>query len=108
MEYTVYAVTIRRGCPFYFVAGTDIYDPYKTIPSVCFEVLDARLSRYWRIETDIVAHGRDQVLHTTLAFPEWFEPMFLVNLIDGRPDEVERMRNIAAEMDQEFGRYQSG
>lgn len=104
-EYTVYAVTIRRGCPFYFVAGTDIYQSYQSIPAVCFDVMDARLSRYWRIETRVVEHGRDQLLHTTLAFREWFEPMFLANLVDGRPHEVERMRTIAAEMDQEFGRY---
>lgn len=107
-EYTVYAVTIRRGCPFYFVAGTDFYQPFKTIPSICFKVLDTRLSRYWRIETGLVQHGRDQVFHTTLAFREWFEPMFLGNLADGRPDEVERMRTIAAEMDQEFGRHPPG
>lgn len=104
-EYTVYAITIRRGCPFYFVAGSDFYQPYETIPSLCFEVLDARLSRYWRIKTRVVEHRRDRVLHTTLAFREWFEPMFLTNLVEGRPAEVERMRNIAAEMDQEFGRY---
>ncbi len=106
-EYTVYAVTIHRGCPFYFVAGTDFYQPYKSIPSVCFEVLDARMSRYWRIEPRIVEYRGNQVLCTTLAFREWFEPMFLINLVEGQRTEVERMRNIAFEMDQEFGRYPS-
>ena len=104
-DYTVYAIAIHRGCPFYFVAGTDIYQAYQFIPSICFEVLDPRLSSYWRIETRVMPYRGGEVFSTTLAFKEWWEPMFLDNLFDWRSDEVERMRSIAAEMDIEFGRY---
>jgi hypothetical protein len=101
-EYTVYAVSIHRGYPFYFVASSDRRQPFRQIPSLCFEIIDPRPSRYWRFETRVVSSRGDQTFSTTLAFNEWFEPMFLANLVDGHEIEHRAMQNIANLMDSEF------
>lgn len=101
-DYTVYAVSIHRGYPFYFVASSDPWQPFRQIPSLCFEIVDARPSRYWRFETRVVEVHGDQTFSTTLAFKEWFDPMFLSNLVDGNEVEAGVMRDIASLMDSEF------
>ncbi len=101
-EYTVYAVSIHRGYPFYFVASSDSWQPFQTIPSLCFEIVDPRLSTYWLFKTRVVEYRGDQTFSTTLAFKEWFEPMFLSNLVDGYETEGRVMRTIANLMDAEF------
>ena len=101
-EYTVYAVSIHRGYPFYFVAPATPRQRYQRIPSLCFEIIDPRPSRYWRIEMRVVSSGSDQIFATTMAFKEWFEPMFLSDLVDGREPELRAMEKIAKLMDCEF------
>ena len=102
--YTVYAVTIIRGCPFYCVSVPMGWgNRWGRIPSVCFETIDPRPSRYWHFETKVVRSAGNEVFHTTLAIPEWInEPAFLLNLVEDREREVSIMAEAVMRMDSEF------
>lgn len=104
VEYTVYAISIIRACPFYCVNVPRGWgDRWGRIPSVCFDIIDPRPSRYWHFDTRVAATGDSEVFVTTLAIPEWInEPMFLQNLVEDRPREVSIMAEAAMRMDSEF------
>ena len=103
-EYTVYAISIIRACPFYCVNVPRGWGGrWGRIPSVCFDIIDPRPSQYWQFGTRVVRSGDNEVFHTTLAIPEWInEPMFLQNLVESNAREVSIMAAASAKMDAEF------
>ena len=103
-EYTVYAISIIRACPFYCVNVPRGWGGrWGRVPSVCFETIDPRPSRCWHFDTRVVQAPGNEVFHTTLAISEWIdEPMFLQNLVESHEREVSIMAAAAAVMDAEF------
>ena len=104
VEYTVYAISIIRACPFYCVNVPRGWgDRWGRIPSVCFDIIDPRPSRYWRFDTRVVRSAENEAFLTTLAISEWInEPMFLQNLVESREREVSIMAAATTNMDAEF------
>lgn len=99
--YTVYGIHFVRGFPFYFIELER--DHWTRVPSVCFEIVDSRPSRLWRLDSFVYTHGREQRLSTRLVIAIMLEePMFLQNLVDCRPREIALMREAATIMDTEF------
>ncbi len=107
--YSVYALKIIRGCPFYFVQRTSRWPDellWGYIPSLCFEIIDDRPSSHWRFSSKVIEFatgwGRNEIIVTRLE-PELFrEPHFLSNLVGMRKEDVAAMTTLAASMDVEF------
>ena len=104
VAYTVYAISIIRGYPFYCVNVPRGWgDRWGSIPSVCFDIIDPRPSRYWYFDTRIARSGNNEVFSSTLAIPEWInEPSFLANLVEDSEREVAIMAAATALMDAEY------
>jgi hypothetical protein len=103
-EYTVYAVSIYRACPFYCVNVPRGWgDRWGQIPSICFDIIDPRPSQFWHFEAKVIRSGGNEVFSSRLAIPEWInEPRFLEYLVDDREREVAIFAAATAKMDAEF------
>ena len=108
-ESHVYAIKIKNGHASYYIKHPKFGDLVH-VPSVCFEILDPRISKLWCIDHDYVeVVGRRQELlgefcsRTTMAIKEWIdEPRFLEFYLDGKEREVRIMNNAVRQMDAEF------
>ena len=94
-EYVVYAFYERQGQVWYYIADDDyMYYPMQN-PAPLFEVVDNRLSKYWRF--DLKPNGLLRV-----AFSQWFTvPYFYDKLTDQEPAEVDLFKRIKVLMDRE-------
>lgn len=104
-ESTVYALMIKDGHVSYYVKDPNSDEIYHS-PSVCFEVLDNRVSQIWHMKHNYVQGPNHPVIgipSTLFAIREWIEePAFLNNYVDGRDREVKIMNAAIALMDIEF------
>lgn len=102
-SYLVYAVVIVDTRPSFFVTDCSLPQKWRLTPNACFEVQDARVSRYWHYSYEQrQLDGRVSAL-TQFAIKPWIEePMFAERLIDFSPREVEIFSKAVAEMDAEF------
>jgi len=98
-SYTVYAISIRDGGPWFFIAD-DLYESLShplAYASVMFEEADNSVSSCWKVR---MRGAKNEVL---IAFKEWVDnAMFLENLIDGNDHEVELFQRYKAFMDMEY------
>ena len=94
-EYVVYAFYEWEGEIWYYIADDDyMYYPMQN-PAPLFEVVDDRLSKYWRFNL-----RQDGLLR--VAFSQWFTvPYFYDKLTDQEPAEVDLFKRIKALMDLE-------
>jgi hypothetical protein len=102
-EYNVYAITLFLGYVWYFICDEDyVYYPIWN-PSPLFEVVDGRLSKYWRynfIKGNLpVAKSR-----SIFAFEEWAKNPYRYydNLTNGNESEVAIFKRYKDLMDLEF------
>ncbi|MBD2485701.1 hypothetical protein [Planktothrix sp. FACHB-1365] len=81
-DYTVYAFYIKQGLVWYYICEDNyIYYPMRS-PAPLFEVVDNRMSLYWRLKID--PNGLLEV-----AFEQWFShPYFYDKLTDQQQEEV--------------------
>jgi hypothetical protein len=102
--YTVYAIEIRNGHPWFFVADDD-YDvlSYPNVyPSICFAETDRRVSSCWTVQLPS-RDARIEVGRILMAFSEWVEQeTFFELLIDGNDREVELFQKYKLFMDLEY------
>ncbi len=97
-EYVVYALAVRRGQCWYYLAGDD--HPYYPVryPAPLFSVSDARLSSRWRYAYT-PTHRDHQILMT---FAEWAgDPLFYDRLTEMEPAETQMYQQEKARMDAE-------
>ena len=103
-EYTVYACKISRGYPSYFVACGRSPGPWSFRPSLCFEIVDPRISRLWHFATRLYrSPAGEESFYSILAIKGWIsDPRFFERLVDGEERERSIMTTAAAAMDAEF------
>ncbi len=108
-EFVVHGVDIIKGCPFYWVRIPERHHPlskpfrWERYPGVCFDCLDDRPSRHWRMRTTIQRDGADQYFRTRLMIPSFFdEDAFMYRLLCGEDREYEIMSRGGDLMDAEF------
>lgn len=94
-EYVVYAFREWRGTIWYYICDDNYtYYPMQN-PAPLFEVVDSRLSKYWRFE--LALNGRLEI-----AFEQWFtDPYFYDKLTDQEDAEVEIFEKVKELMDAE-------
>ncbi|MEB3340833.1 hypothetical protein [Okeania sp.] len=94
-EYVVYAFYEWKGQIWYYIADDHyMYYPMQN-PAPLFEVVDDRLSKYWRF--NLRPNGLLRV-----AFSQWFTiPYFYDKLTDQEPAEVDLFKRIRYLMDRE-------
>lgn len=99
-SYTVYAVAIREGDLWYFIAD-DLYESLSyplAYASVLFEQADNCVSSCW----EVGVRGEDSKSEVLITFKEWIDDvMFFENLIDGNDHEVELFQRYKTFMDVE-------
>ncbi|HAT15744.1 MAG TPA: hypothetical protein DCS91_21185 [Microcoleaceae bacterium UBA11344] len=94
-EYVVYAIRAWQGVVWYYICDDNYsYYPMQT-PAPLFEVVDSRVSKYWR-----VMPYPNGVLR--IAFEQWFtDPYFYDKLTDQEEAEVEIFDQVKELMDAE-------
>jgi hypothetical protein len=94
-EYVVYAFYEWEGQIWYYIADDhNMYYPMQN-PAPLFEVVDDRLSKYWRF--NLRQNGLLRV-----AFSQWFTvPYFYDKLTDQEPAEVDLFKRIKYLIDRE-------
>lgn len=104
-SYVVYAVAIRKGLPWYFIADDSYEHLLYPLPyaSACFEEIDSRVSRCWSVgfrgENGKIG-GMSEVL---ITFCEWArDGGFFERLIDGSRREADLFQRYKAFMDLEY------
>lgn len=106
-EANVYAISFRRDCTSYYIREP-IYDTITHFPSVCFDIVDSRISKYWHVKNYLVPQSdghfpKDAFEKTVFAIEEWIkEPRFLEFLVDDKEREVTIMNKMCKLMDEEF------
>lgn len=98
-QYTVYALTTRRGLVWYYICDDRGLNYPVWHPAALFQIEDGRPSRYWRFTHG--AHKRDG--DVVFAFPEWAaDPgAFYDRLSDGERIAVDLFRTYRTVMDRE-------
>lgn len=99
--YTVYAIAIREGVPWYFIADDlhEILSYPLAYASVLFDERDNRVSSCW----EVVIQGKDSNSEVIIAFKEWVnDANFFEHLIDGNALEVQIFSQYKAFMDMEY------
>ncbi len=94
-EYVVYAIDEAEGNVWYYIIDDNfIYYPQKHCAPL-FEVVDDRVSKYWRLK--LWENGLLEI-----AFLHWLkDPYFYEKLTDQEPAEVDLFKRIKALMDME-------
>src|SRR5262245_45375351 len=84
-EYTVYACKISGGYPSYDVACGRSPVPWSFRPSLCFDIVDPRVSKLWHFATRIHrSPAGEGSFHSILAIEQWVgDPRFFERLVDG-------------------------
>jgi len=100
--YIVYGMTLKDGNIWYYLC--DLMFTYfpRWKPSLFFEVVDPRISRYWIYSFNKLV---DYIqAYPIITFPEWANnhPDFYDKLTDGEEREVEIFKNYKELMDLEF------
>ena len=105
-EYTVYGITVFGGHLWFMLCGDDHGDwPYPAPPAL-FEVIDHRLSRYWKCGIRVVSVPPPayRQLIEDIAFPEWCDDaLFWERLVHNmEPEAMAIFARYKALMDAEF------
>jgi hypothetical protein len=108
-EFVVHGIYIVRGYPFYWLrvperSGGRHAWRWRLFPSVCFEMMDDRVSSHWRVLTRISApRPGEQYFITKLGIEAWLrQSRFWENLVEGHEAEYEIMMTAGDLMDAEF------
>jgi len=101
-EYTVYGMTVRNGCIWYYTRDKAFTYFPRWKPSYFFEVVDPRLSRYWIYSCKKFKNYSQA--HPIITFPQWADnhPDFYDMLSDGEEKEVMIFKTYKELMDLEF------
>ena len=100
-EYVVYGIVFFRGYPWYYLfdEGSSYYPRWN--PAPLFEVVDSRLSRYWRY-----SYSPDSLRppgELLITYREWVEdPYYYDKLTDGESKELDIFKAYKAKIDLEF------
>lgn len=82
-EYTVFGITIRMNCAWYYVCDEDFtYYPVWS-PAALFEITDGRLSRYWRVGYHTWS-GTGNQPYFIISFPEWVNDQYFYDKLTDR------------------------
>jgi len=103
--YVVYALVVRRGFPWYFIAD-DLYGRLSyplAYAANFFDIIDNRVSRCWTIGFRQSGRRRENISELLITFKEWVDDaMFFERLIDGNDREIAIFRRYKAFMDLEY------
>ena len=100
-EYTVYGITLYLGYVWYYLQDEDYTYYPRWNPSPLFDVVDGRISRYWRYGY-CSGKIRDEV-NVIFAFKKWVnDPYYYDGLTDGEKTEVAIFKRYKELMDVEF------
>jgi hypothetical protein len=99
-QYVVYGMTVYRDHLWYYICDEQYtYYPIWN-PSPLFEIVDSRLSVYWRV--GLYRCGADRNVMSVIAFDEWVsDPFYYDKLTDGDPAAVATFRKYKALIDDE-------
>lgn len=99
-SYTVYGIIFWDSSPWYYLCAEK--DDEYPVPFACefFEVIDDRLSSYWKLSVDNRCPER---ILPSLLFPEWAQdnPSFYERLLDDDPDTITTFMKYRQLMDAE-------
>jgi hypothetical protein len=86
-EYVVYAISVKYGYPWFFVAD-DTYTSYPmAYAAPMFQVVDSRLSQHWRFGYALFEDSSEEPVNL-IAFEEWaVDYSFYERLLDSEPNE---------------------
>ncbi len=98
--YTVYGLHFWEGHPFYFICEEEDGEYPVTWYAGFFEVLDDRISKYWRL----TYHSTELAFAwTSLVHKDWIaHKNFYENLVDGCEEEITLFCKYRKEMEEEF------
>lgn len=100
--YLVLAITNLLGYNFFYVLEDGVEDRPTLVPSLLFEVVDARMSRHWKYKQQLDGQRLSDYFFL-IACPEWIEDsLFLENLIDGLSPQVSRFNEQLKMLREEF------
>lgn len=101
-NYVVYAMTVNSGYIWYYICDEHAKNYPIWNPSVLFEVIDSKISKYW-IYTCYFSQDR-QSFSATWAYPEWAmnEYTYYDRLSDGEKEETNIFKKYKELMDIEF------
>ena len=106
--HTVHGMYIIRGYPYYWlrVSGGARYrskPTWQMFPSVCFDVIDSRVSKYWVSDVRVIERQGDQFFRCMFGIDKWInEPGFWERVVDGDKDAHDTMTMASYMMDMEF------
>lgn len=93
--YTVYGIEFRDNSPWFYLCPDNDSEYPKPYAHVFFEILDDRLSRYWRLATEQSINNSTEA---RLVIKEWAENSFFYELLldgdDKISDVFSRMREV--------------
>jgi hypothetical protein len=96
-RYAVYAVTVFRGCTWYYILNDDGHAWPTWTPAPLFDITDGSLPASW-----ILGYHRSsrEDQNPMLSFPEWAtDHYFYERLVDGDPDTVRVFATRRAEVE---------
>lgn len=102
-EYNVYAITLFRGYVWYYICDEDYFSYPIWNPAPLFEVVDGRISRYWKYNFT-KGDKRWPGTKTIFAFEEWANDPYNYydRLTNGNETEVAIFKRYKDLMDVEF------
>lgn len=83
--YTVYGIEFRDNSPWFYLCSDSDSEYPKPYAHVFFEILDDRLSRYWRLATE---QNNNNSAEARLVFKEWAENSFFYELLLDGDDKI--------------------
>lgn len=93
-EYCVFGILFRGNSPWYYLCVNDDDRSPTPYPAELFDIVDGRLSSYWKLST---VNYRSGVM-SSIVFDEWAkDSSFYERLIDDDPSAIgvfERYRNL--------------
>lgn len=100
-EYNVYAISEFYGFIWFCILDRNSDTSPMWYPSVFFEIIDSRLSRYWIFS--FFENSLKKGKRPFFGFPEWAVNIeFYSDLVEGESEEIELFQRYRKAMDLEF------
>jgi len=107
-QYTVHGLYIIRGYPYYWLRVPERPNSshkyiWQMYPSVCFDVIDSRISKFWETKIGTSERQGDQFFSAMFGVHRWVhERGFWDDLVDGKQDAHDYMMVAGNCLDAEF------
>jgi hypothetical protein len=99
VEYCVYGILFRDNAPWYYLCVYESDTCPSPYPAELFNVINGRLSSYWRLSTEVSTRGG---VTSSLVFEEWAnDHSFYEQLIEDDSSAIELFKYYKGLMDKE-------